>query len=328
MLWLWGILSVLVFCSEVQAAQSELTVYTYSSFTSKWGPGPKLTKMFEKDCHCTLKWVGSDDGVALLNRLRLEGQHSRADVVVGLDTNLMPEAKRLKLVQPHLLNTQMLHVPGPWHNRDFIPYDRGQFAFVYNENKLKNPPTSMHQLVEQFPGTIIYEDPRTSTPGLGLLLWVKAVYGDQAPSAWKKLKEKTVTVTKSWDDAYGMFLKGEADMVLSYTTDSAYHEIEEHNNHFKAAAFKEGNYQQIEVAAIGAYARHVKLARQFLAFLITPKAQRVIALNNWMLPVRNDVPLPKPFAQIVHPHPLMIAPAEVAAHRQAWVRQWRDAVSQ
>jgi ABC-type thiamine transport system substrate-binding protein len=29
---------------------------------------------------------------------------------------------------------------------------------------------------------------------------------------------KTVTVTKGWSEAYGMFLDGEADMVLSYTT--------------------------------------------------------------------------------------------------------------
>jgi thiamine transport system substrate-binding protein len=43
---------------------------------------------------------------------------------------------------------------------------------------------------------VIYEDPRTSTPGLGLLLWMQKVYGDKAPEAWQKLAAKTVTVER------------------------------------------------------------------------------------------------------------------------------------
>lgn len=74
---------------------------------------------------------------------------------------------------------------------------------------------------------MIYEDPRTSTPGLGLLLWMQKVYGDKAPAAWQQLAKKTVTVTKGWSEAYGLFLKGEGDLVLSYTTSPAYHLIEE-----------------------------------------------------------------------------------------------------
>ncbi|MCP6576788.1 thiamine ABC transporter substrate-binding protein, partial [Klebsiella pneumoniae] len=65
---------------------------------------------------------------------------------------------------------------------------------------------------------VIYEDQRTSTPGLGLLLWMQKGYGDQAPEAWQKLAAKTVTVTKGWSEAYGLLLKGESDLVLSYTT--------------------------------------------------------------------------------------------------------------
>jgi thiamine transport system substrate-binding protein len=36
-----------------------------------------------------------------------------------------------------------------------------------------------------------------------------------------------VTVTPGWSEAYGLFLEGEADMVLSYTTSPAYHLIAE-----------------------------------------------------------------------------------------------------
>ena len=92
-----------------------------------------------------------------------------------------------------------------------LPYDYGYFAFVYDKNKLANPPKSLKELVEgPQKWRVIYEDPRTSTPGLGLLLWMQKVYGDQAPEAWQKLAAKTVTVTKGWSEAYGLFLKGES----------------------------------------------------------------------------------------------------------------------
>lgn len=105
-----------------------------------------------------------------------------------------------------------------------MPFDYGYFAFVYDKSKLKNPPKSLKELVESDQKwRVIYQDPRTSTPGLGLLLWMRKVYGDNAPQAWQKLTAKTVTVTKGWSEAYGLFLKGESDLVLSYTTSPAYH---------------------------------------------------------------------------------------------------------
>ncbi|HAT04536.1 MAG TPA: thiamine ABC transporter substrate-binding protein, partial [Aeromonas salmonicida] len=75
-------------------AADTLTVYTYSSFTAEWGPGPKIKQAFEKECGCNLNLVALEDGVAILNRLRLEGKHSKADLVLGLDDALLSEAKQ------------------------------------------------------------------------------------------------------------------------------------------------------------------------------------------------------------------------------------------
>ena len=46
----------------------------------------------------------------------------------------------------------------------------------------------------------------------------------------------------------GLFLRGEADMVLSYTTSPAYHLIAENDSRFASAQFDRGHYMQIEVA--------------------------------------------------------------------------------
>ena len=78
--------------STAAAERPVLTVYTYSSFTADWGPGPAIEKDFEAECSCDLNFVALDDGVALLSRVRLEGEHTKADVVLGLDTNLTAEA--------------------------------------------------------------------------------------------------------------------------------------------------------------------------------------------------------------------------------------------
>jgi len=41
-----------------------LTVYTYESFVSEWGPGPKVKAAFEQTCNCVVNFVGVADGVA------------------------------------------------------------------------------------------------------------------------------------------------------------------------------------------------------------------------------------------------------------------------
>ncbi|MFM5811105.1 thiamine ABC transporter substrate binding subunit [Aeromonas veronii] len=317
-----GLLSANVFAADT------LTVYTYSSFTAEWGPGPKIKQAFEKACDCTLNLVPLEDGVAILNRLRLEGNHSKADLVLGLDDALISEAKQSGLFAPHPAKLDGIKVPGGWQDDTFVPYDYGYFAFVYDKNKLKQPPKSLKELVERPDLKVIYQDPRTSTPGQGLMLWMKSVYGDKAPAAWAELAKKTVTVTKGWSEAYGMFLDGEADMVLSYTTSPAYHLVAENKPQYQAAAFEEGHYRQVEVAAKLKSAKQEKLADQFLQFMVSPAFQQEIPTGNWMYPV-IDTPLPKGFEQMITvTKPLAFSSDQVAANRKGWIREWLQAVTQ
>ncbi|TLV14048.1 thiamine ABC transporter substrate binding subunit [Klebsiella indica] len=309
-------------------AKPTLTVYTYDSFAADWGPGPAVKKAFEADCDCELKFVALEDGVSLLNRLRMEGKNSKADVVIGLDNNLLEAAAQSKLFAKSGVSTRAVSVPGGWRNDTFVPFDYGYFAFVYDKNKLKNPPKSLKELVEsQQKWRVIYEDPRTSTPGLGLLLWMQKVYGDNAPEAWQKLAAKTVTVTKGWSEAYGLFLKGESDLVLSYTTSPAYHIIEEKKDNYAAANFAEGHYLQVEVAARTAASKQPELAEKFLKFMLSPGFQNTIPTGNWMYPV-TQVALPAGFDGLIKPQTtLEFTPQQVAAERQNWISAWQRAVS-
>ena len=311
-------------------AQEKLTIYTYESFTAEWGPGPQVEKAFEAECGCDLEFVAVADGVALLNRLKLEGASTRADIVLGLDTNLTAEAKATGLFVSSGADLGSIKVPGGWSDDVFVPYDYAHFAVIYDSEKLKNPPKSLHELVNGDANEkIVLQDPRTSTPGLGLVLWVKAVYGDKAPEAWAKLKNRVLTVTPGWSEAYGLFTKGEAPMVLSYTTSPAYHMVAENTQKYKAAAFEEGHYLQIEVAGVTTTGAKNPLAVKFMAFMTGPAFQDVIPETNWMFPAgKTDKQLDPAFGELVEPaKTLLFSADEVAANRKAWVDEWLAAMS-
>ena len=308
-----------------------LTVYTYESFTAEWGPGPQVEKAFEAECGCDLAFVSVADGVALLNRLKLEGSGTKADIVLGLDTNLTADAKATGLFVPHGAGMAAVDVPGGWTDDTFLPFDYGYFAVVYDTQALETPPKSLKDLVEGDPEQkIVIQDPRTSTPGLGLLLWVKAVYGDEAPAAWAKLRSRILTVTPGWSEAYGLFTSGEAPMVLSYTTSPAYHMIAEGTDRYQAASFEEGHYMQVEVAGITTKGADNPHSARFMAFITTPAFQDAIPETNWMYPAgETSKPLNPAFERLVEPtRTLILAPETVAANRKAWVDEWLAAMSE
>ena len=321
-----------IFVAPAAAVRADtLTIYTYESFTAEWGPGPQVEKAFEAECACDLKFVSVADGVALLNRVKLEGASTKADIVLGLDTNLTAEAKATGLFAPAGVDESALTVPGGWNDNTFVPFDYGYFAVIYDTEKVPTPPKSLAELVDGDPNVkIAIQDPRTSTPGLGLVLWMKAVYGDKAAEAWGKLKKRVLTVTPGWSEAYGLFTKGEAQMVLSYTTSPAYHMIAENTERYQAAPFAEGHYLQIEVAAQTVNGAKNPLAQKFLAFMTKPAFQDVIPETNWMFPAaRTDKPLNPAFDKLVKPaKTLIFRPEEVAANRKAWVEEWLKAMGE
>nr|WP_274616374.1 thiamine ABC transporter substrate binding subunit [Vibrio parahaemolyticus] len=310
------------------AAENTLTIYTYDSFAADWGPGPKIEQAFEAKCGCDVNFVALDDGVSILNRLRLEGGNSKADIVLGLDNNLMAEAKKTGLLTEHNVDTANTVLPNGWSDTTFVPYDYGYFAFVYNKEKLANPPKSMKELVETRDDLkVIYQDPRTSTPGQGLMLWMKSIYGDDVTQAWQKLASKTVTVTKGWSEAYSMFLNGESDLVLSYTTSPAYHLIAENDLKFATANFAEGHYMQVEVAAKVKGSKNSELADKFMNFILSDEFQSAMPTGNWMYPV-TDVELPKGFETLSVPSKsLSFSADEVAKMRKSWIREWQSALT-
>ena len=318
-----GFLSLSV-ATPALAEQPKLTIYSYDSFVSEWGPGPQIEAAFEAQCACDVVFVGLDSSIGILGRAQMEASAPKADILLGLDTNLMTRAQATGLLAPHGARQTHDNLPVAFESDVFMPVDWGYFAFVYDKNRLATPPMSFEELVNS-DLTIAIQDPRTATPGLGLLMWVKSVYGDEAAAYWQRLQPRILTVTQSWWDAYSLFLEGEADMVLSYTTSPAYHAIAEGADNYAAASFTDGHYMQVEVAAMLKDAPQPELAKQFMNFIQSAEFQGIIPTTNWMYPTVKSA-TPDGFKGLVSPASShLFSPSEAENGRQGWVDEWLKA---
>ncbi len=306
----------------------KLTIYTYDSFVSEWGPGPIIEKIFEEKHNADVEFVAVDSAATLLNKVILEGDTSKADIVLGLDMNLFDLAEQSGLFTTHNIDdiNNLINLPLNWESNKFVPYNYGYFSFVYNEANLETPPKSMDELINSTNARIVIQDPRTSTPGLGLLTWMKALYGEKAGDEWKKLNKKIISVTKGWTDAYyNFFMAGEADMVLSYTTSPAAHIMFEERYDILATTFEEGNYITIEFAGILNNSQNKDLANKFLNFMLSEEFQSVIPSTNIMYPITNIKDLPEAFDKLDVPNFIQMDPKEINKNKEKWIDEWLNA---
>lgn len=318
-------LTALVPAAAVAQAKPELTVYAPDYFGSEWGPGPKIEAGFEAKCGCDLVFVTGD----VLPRILLEGEKTRADAVIGLNTDQTARARATGLFGPHNQDTASLTMPVAWTDPTFLPFNWGETAFVYDETRLKNPPKSFQELLDAPAGAykLVMQDPRSSASGLATLLWVKHIYGDKAGEAWAKLAPKVLTVTKDWSESYGMFTNGEADMVMSYTTSPAYHIVADKDTTKRALMFPEGNYFMVELAAQLKGTDQPELAQQFMDYILSPEFQSMIPEANWSYPAKlpNDQ-LPQAFRDLPRPvKTLFYTEEEAEAIRQPALEEWLKA---
>ncbi len=303
-----------------------LTVYAPDYFASEWGPGPSIEAAFEKECNCDLQFKTGD----VLSRIILEGARSEADVVIGLNTDVTKKARETGLFAAHGQDNSQLTLPLTWTDQVFLPFNYGHTAFVYNAEKLREAPQSFDALIHSNDDLkVIIQDPRSSISGLALVLWVKAVFGEEAENVWEKLAPKILTVTKGWSEAYGLFTEGEADMVLSYTTSPAYHIVAEGDLTKKAAIFPEGHYLMVELAAKLKGTDNPELADAFLAFIMTDTFQNLIPEGNWSLPAALEVSeWPQAFQELPLPEKVLFYSEEEAATlRGVAIEEWRRALS-
>jgi thiamine transport system substrate-binding protein len=304
----------------------ELVVYAYDSFIS-WGLADATMHKFEEEHNCKVTLIACGDAGQVLNRAILEKDYPQADILVGIDNNYLAKALQHDILVPYrspnldVVPDDLILDP-TFH---LTPFEYGFIAFVYDSKVIQQPPTSLQALTDpRWERKLILEDPRTSSPGVSLLLWTIAVFGEDGYlDYWEQLKPSILTITKGWDTAYGMFTSGEAPIVLSYATSPAYHVETEQSTRYRAAPMTNGYYRQIEGMGIVKGTDQRALAEQFIDFILTEEFQREIPLTQWVFPVNPNVPLPESFAYAAQTEKFLTLPSDLIAQKyDTWLKAW------
>ena len=318
-------------CISGGGGDSELTIYTYDSFVSEWGPGPVVIPLFEETYGVTVTVVSLGSAGDMLSRAIVERDDPKADILLGINDLQMYTAFEHGLLQPYepegsgMISPDLV-MDSAWR---ITPFDYGHMALIYDSDAVPEPPTSFEELLDpQWAGKLIVEDPRTSSPGLSFLLWTIAAYGDEFPQYWEDLGDTLLTIAPSWSTAYyGMFLEGEAPLVISYSTSPAYHLAFEGTDRYKGVIFDEGGFLQIEGAGIVSGAPHEDLAKTFIDFMLSEPFQQELALTQFMMPVNPAVALPASYSIVETTDDILpLDRSALGALMEGWLLAWESSI--
>ncbi|MGH0053189.1 MAG: thiamine ABC transporter substrate-binding protein [Sphaerochaetaceae bacterium] len=313
--------------------QEELVVYAYDSFCGDWGPGPALVEQFEEETGIKVTLVSAGDGMEMMNKLISEANNPWADVVVGISDDMASKIYEADLLEPYH-SPVLADIPSFLHfdpSYQLLPFDYGNFAFVVDTEAMDKDeiPTSLASLTDpKYQDKIILIDPRTSSVGLGLLLWTIEVFTEDGYlSWWEAMKDQVLTISDGWSSAYGLFTEGEAPLVLSYTTSPVYHVAFEDTTRYQVALFEEGHSTTIEGVGLLASSKHKEEAKQFIDFILT-EGQMTIAMANSMYPVNSKTELPSAFDYAPKPEKNLSMESEtLAKNLDRWLTEWTQVMS-
>ena len=298
-------LSVFAYGSKEPAlsASKKLTVYTTKSFAADYGPGPKIAELFKANTGTEIEYVICKEGV--LNRAVAEHGKTVADVLVGIDNHLVEKARKAGILQAYRPKNAAekisndIVISADWL---LTPFDYGYFAFMYDTNaKIPRPKTLQDLTKPEYKSTVVILDPRTSTPGLGLIAWTKAAFKDAYLDFWKAFKPSIFTMSPKWSAGYGLFTAGEAPLALSYTSSLASHILYDKTERFQPLIFEEGHIIHIEGMGIAADTKNTALARMFIDFMLSDEVQNLLLETQFMFPAVKDITLPASFKDVPAP---------------------------
>lgn len=290
---------------------TKVVVYTTKSFAADYGPGPKIAELFKAKTGKEVEYVICKEGV--LNRVILEGKASTADVLIGIDNHLIEKARKAKVLKAYKptaadkIDSAVL-IADDWL---LTPFDYGYFAFMFDTKAKIKKPSSLKELIEPaYAKKIVILDPSSSTTGLGLAAWTRAVFGDNYLDFWKALKPNIFAMAPKWSTGYGYFTAGEAPIAISYTSSLASHVLYDKTNRFQPLIFEEGHIIQIEGMGIAANAANTKGAKEFIDFMLTEEAQSLLPETQFMYPVIKGLALPASYKDVPKPAKVLRIPSE------------------
>jgi thiamine transport system substrate-binding protein len=307
---------------------SKLVVYTYESFVA-WGPAKFIKTEFEKQHPgIEVEFVATGPSRAMFARLVNEtiSGGTPADLFLG-EVNDVPRAKKFGLFTPlkpeeipNLRSVPKDLLLDP--DLTIVPYEHGFITLVYDSTKLKPEelPKTFEDLTKpQYQKKLIVQNALTSSVGQSFLFWTIYNYGEgKYLDYWRRLLPSILTIQPGWSAAYKLFTRGEAPMVVSFSTDECF------DARYKPLLLNSQGYRTIFGASVIKGTDNPKLAREFINFLLSPEVQEKLPDTEVMFPVNSQAQLPDKWrtCAVIPPSPVMIPLDVVSENADRWLDEW------
>ncbi len=262
-----------------QPERPRLKVLTYPTFMGNFGPGPSLIKEFQKECNCVVEFIKAEESSVMLRQLK---QLKEIDFVVGLDQFSFDEAlANFKWDEPSLYDVDFIDDFKNISKDGLVAYNWAPMTFI---EESENPKTykTFNQAYDVYKNSLSIPGPNYSTAGIQFLLW--GYKSENSP-----LKERPSNVAPGWSKSYGLFQKGKVKATFSYLTSLIYHMKEEKDFSHNVAVIEEGHPYQVEYMGVPATCKNCQVAKKFMRYMLTPRAQKFIRNKNYMFPVVKNV---------------------------------------
>ncbi len=316
-----------------------ITLVSHDSFSVS----EEVLDAFTEQTGITVELLPSGDAGSALNQAILTKDDPQGDVFFGVDNTFLSRALDEELFVPYespaLEDVDDSLVLDPEHRA--TPIDTGDVCLNYDKAGLAErglePPEGLADLADPaYAGTLVVENPATSSPGLAFLLATIEEFGEDGwQEYWQTLAAQDVEVAAGWEEAYyGSFSgaagsSGDRPVVVSYASSPPAEVIfaEQPLEEAPTGVVEGSCYRQIEFAGILAGTEHEEAAQQLIDFMLSPAFQEDIPLNMFVYPV-IDVELPPEFVEYgVQPDdPYLLDAATVADNRDAWIDEWTEIV--
>jgi thiamine transport system substrate-binding protein len=311
-----------------------LTVATYSSFTGEGTAGAWLKSAFEAEYDdVTVEFTTPENGINQFIQRKRQGAPIDADAYVGLNTGELVRVDELVDGDLFVPVEDRLDRAGAVEDSlridpqgRAIPYDTGFIALVYDEGEVAEPETFDALLEPEYANGLIAQNAQQSDPGRAFVLWTVNEYGpDGYLDYWADLVDNGVRILSDWEPAYNAYTNEEAPMVVSYSTDQVYYHGEGVDMSRHQVAFPEDQgYANPEAMATFADSDNRRLARLFMDFALTERAQAEIAVRNVQFPAVAGVDPGGDFGEYAlrPPEPVTFTYDELAGNVGTWIDQW------
>ena len=334
-----------VYLGAEPQAEAEPEALTVMGHDSTVIPEPVLAE-FEERYGARVSILLAGDAGSALNRAILAKGRPLADVLYGVDNAFLSRALDEGVFEPY--EPPALAGIAPELRLDAsghaTPIDFGDVCVNYDAAYFDAagvaPPQRLEELTDPaYADLLVVQNPASSSPGLAFLLATIGRLGEPGYlDYWRELRANGVRVAPDWESAYfaefsGGTSTGDRPLVVSYGSSPPF-EVIYAETPIEAPTTGvmvggESCFRQIEFAGILAGTPRRELAERWIDFMLSPTFQAELPLNMFVFPVLADVPLAPEFERFLSlpERTAQVAPAAIAAHRERWIREWREVMA-